>query len=265
MKIVLWIGNEANQKALANKIHSTFKIDGIVLESRPKSAITLQKLFSKIAERLIAPTISTAWINLKNHYESKYISYPQTKTLEVDAINSKSVFDFTKELAPDLIIVSGTSLIKDQLLSLKPKIGIINLHTGLSPYIKGGPNCTNWCLATKQFHLIGNTIMWLDAGIDSGNIIASETTAFTGEEDLNAIHVKVMEHAHELYLKAITKISSGTFSGIKQSDVGSGTTYYNKQWGLKEKIAVSKNISKFQQAIKCGEIKTLQGKLRTVN
>ena len=34
MKIVLWIGNESNQKALANKIHASFPISGIVTESK---------------------------------------------------------------------------------------------------------------------------------------------------------------------------------------------------------------------------------------
>jgi len=265
MKIVLWIGNESNQKALANKIHELYPISGIVLETRTKKKkLTLGPFFSKAIERIFLPSIGRAWWGMKKRYDDTYSDYPKTKILHVTKINQPEVFDFTKELKPDLILVSGTGLIKEPLLSLKTIHGILNLHAGLSPYIKGGPNCTNWCLATKQFHLIGNTIMLLDAGIDSGNIVASETTAFNGKEDLAAIHIKVMDHAHDLYLKAITKISSGSLSETKQSEMGSGTTYYNKQWGLKEKIALNKNISKFQIAFKNGSIKRLQENLRTV-
>lgn len=264
MKIVLWIGDEANQKALANKIHQVFKLDGIVLEKRPPSKITVAKFVSKVLEKLLATSVSAAWQNMKRFYEKNFSSYPQVKIIEVTTINSSSVFDFTHSIGPDLIVVSGTGLIREPLLSLKPSIGIINLHTGLSPYIKGGPNCTNWCLATKQFHLIGNTIMWLDAGIDSGNIAASETTVFAGDEDLNAIHLKVMEHAHELYLNTIISISKGLMHSVKQNDISDGKTYFNKQWGLKEKIAVTKNVVLFNRLIKSGEIKALQHTVKTI-
>ena len=150
------------------------------------------------------------------------------------------------------------------MLSIKPALGILNLHTGLSPYIKGGPNCTNWCIATKQFHLIGNTIMLVDIGIDTGNLVTTELVDFTGDEDLSGIHLKVMEHAHNLYLKAIDKLSKGEHFNIKQSSISKGTTFYTKQWGLKEKINLIKNLKQFQKSIKSGEIKKLQQTVQTV-
>ncbi|MBK8140456.1 MAG: hypothetical protein IPK57_05180 [Chitinophagaceae bacterium] len=75
--------------------------------------------------------------------------------LRVESINNELVAAFTREINPDLIIVSGTGLVKEPLLSLPASIGIINLHTGLSPYVKGGPNCTNWCIANNEWHLVG--------------------------------------------------------------------------------------------------------------
>lgn len=267
MKIVLWIGNESNQKALANKIHSQFPISGIVTENKKgQSKITISIILEKVIEKLFLSSISEAWWGMKAFYNKQYAKFPETKILAAENINALEVHEFTKEIAPDLIIVSGTRLIKKQLLALKPRLGILNLHTGLSPYIKGGPNCTNWCIATKQYHLIGNTIMFIDEGIDSGNIITTELTEFNGKEKLLDIHIKVMEHAHDLYLKTITHLSKNEkLKSIKQNDIAKGKTYYTKQWGLKQKIQLIDNLKEFKSTINSAKTKQLKATVRTVN
>jgi methionyl-tRNA formyltransferase len=248
MRIVLWVGNKANQKALANKIHAQFPVVGIITESRLyKQKITLNYLMQKSIEKVFLNKINAAWNHLKNYYDKNYPNFPAVETLNVENINSSEAFEFTEKLQADLIIVSGTRLVKDKMLSLKPKIGILNLHTGLSPYIKGGPNCTNWCIATEQYHLVGNTIMWIDAGIDTGNILTTEFTPFDGKEDLNAIHLKVMEHAHDLYLKAIGSVVQNKQQSIPQSNISKGKTYYTKDWTLKQKIKLMLHVKKFNQ------------------
>lgn len=255
MRIVLWIGKEANQRALANKIHSILPLSGIVLEARKnRTKITISLLFEKVIEKIFLRSISRAWFGMMNFYNKKYPNYPlSARCLEVDDINSDQVFQFTKELEPDLVVVSGTRLIRKKLLSINPGMGIINLHTGLSPYIKGGPNCTNWCISTKQFHLIGNTVMWIDAGIDTGNIIATELTSFTGQESLLQVHIKVMEHAHDLYCRCIQQLIVGKIKGVQQDRIAKGKTYYSKNWRLKQKIDLIRNFGTFKKEMRSVE------------
>lgn len=266
MKIVLWIGNEPNQRALANKIHSEFPLAGIITETRVhKRKIT----FAAIVEKIYSITgkfakIKNAWLAMKDHYSVKFPKFPSVKILNVQNINSDEAYNFTKGVAPDLIIVSGTSLVKEKMLSLKPGIGILNLHTGISPYIKGGPNCTNWCIATEQFHLIGNTIMWIDAGIDSGNILTTEFTELNGEEDLPDIHLKVMEHAHALYIKAVKAVAQGNRNSVPQNSIAEGKTYYNKDWDLQKKYDLLMNLKKFMKAHRSGEVAKLRTTIKVV-
>jgi folate-dependent phosphoribosylglycinamide formyltransferase PurN len=265
MRIVLWVGAEANQKALANKIQQRFPIEGIVAEVKTvKRSITVQKFAEKLIEKVFLGRIGKAWFHMLNYYQKLYPVFPSVPTLQVKNINDSDAFEFTRQLRPDLIIVSGTRMIKEKMLSLEPRIGILNLHTGLSPYVKGGPNCTNWCIATKQFHLIGNTVMWIDKGIDSGNILSSEFTAFTGDERLNETHIKVMEHAHDLYLRSIEYLESGKRNSKQQSDIGKGTTYFTRQWGLKEKINLLRYYRHFKTCIISGEAKRRQGEVKTI-
>ena len=164
-------------------------------------------------------------------------------------INTEVAYNFTKAIQPDIILVSGTRLIRDKLLTIKPTIGIINLHTGLSPYIKGGPNCTNWCIANNEIHLIGNTVMWIDKGIDTGNIISTNLVKFNGDESLKEVHSKVMDEAHSLVINSLQFLKNGEIQNIKQEQIAKGKTYYTKQWNLSQKKQLIKNFKKFKKEI----------------
>lgn len=265
MKIILWIGNESNQKALANKIQEIFPITAIVKESRTtKRKITARLIIEKVIEKLFLSSIGKAWRNMLTNYNEKYPNYPDVKIIDVDNINSKTTYDFTINFEPDLILVSGTRLIKEYMFDINPTIGILNLHTGLSPYVKGGPNCTNWCIANKEFHLIGNTIMWIDKGIDTGNILTTEFTPFIGNESLSELHIKVMEHAHSLYIKAVHFLTAGKRQSVPQSDIADGVTYYNNQWTLKRKIDLIKNYSQLGKPFTNVSFLTKRKEIKTV-
>lgn len=265
MRILLWIGNEPNQKALANKINSEYPLIGIIAETKKSNVVlNMRDIPEKIFERIYLRSVATSWFGMLKYYSSNYPDYPDVSFLNVTDINSEESFVFSEELRPDLIIVSGTRLIKDKLLNLKPTIGVLNLHTGLSPYIKGGPNCTNWCIALRKFHLIGNTIMWIDRGIDSGNIITSDFVRFTGRENLNEVHIKVMEQAHSLYLKAIKYIEKGGFNSIPQSDISKGKTYYSKDWNFRMKIDLVNNFRHFREAFESGNVDSARLSIRVI-
>ncbi len=251
MKIVLWIGSHSYQRALANKVNADFDVCGIIVESKAThNKITFRKIIDKLIERIFFSALHKSWTNLITYFDKQFSDYPDVPILHVENINCKEAFDFSSNLNPDLILVSGTRIIKEKMLSVQSNIGILNLHTGLSPYVKGGPNCTNWCIATQQFHLIGNTIMWIDAGIDSGNILTTEFTELNGNEDFSQVHIKVMNHAHELYLKAIQYLAKGNKQSFSQSVVGHGKTYYSKNWDLQKKFALIQNFSAFKEYYK---------------
>ena len=73
-------------------------------------------------------------------------------------------------LQPDLIAVFGTSLMRGELLK-QGRLGIVNLHGGLSPEYRGA-DCTFWALYNGEPEKVGCTLHWIDAGIDTGSLIA---------------------------------------------------------------------------------------------
>lgn len=255
MKIVLLCNPQHNQVALANKIAQQFKLAGIVIEKNTaakKNIFSLAALMEKILNKTIFVSLRNAWFGMLDQYKKQYPSFPRVASLNVENINSEETVNFIKKINPDLIMVSGTSLIRKKILELDLPFGIINLHTGLSPYIKGGPNCTNWCIADNKIHLIGNTVMWIDAGIDSGDLITTSLTPLSGNETLLELHFKVMEHAHKIYLDALRKIRDDykNCPRVKQSSVATGTIYYNKQWNWKAKRSLFKNMRMLSDLIR---------------
>ena len=135
LRIVIWCGNAPNQKALVNKIAGRFDVAGIVIDdhSSRKKKRKLINLPGIVWDRFRFSRIYNAWSALMKYYDSQFPGWPDAMKINVPDINSKETALFTRELKPDLIVVSGTALIKEPLLSLPVSTGIINLHTGLSP------------------------------------------------------------------------------------------------------------------------------------
>lgn len=255
------MGDAPNHRALVSKIAALYEVAGIVVDKKKgmKKTGGFIVTWKKIINKLRFGRIDSAWSQLQDHYRRNFPVWPKTALLYTDSINSKEAFEFTSRIGPDLVIVSGTSLIKEPMVSLPVRLGIMNLHTGLSPYVKGGPNCTNWCIANNEWGLIGNTIMWLSAGIDSGNIIASEQKAVSGEKDLPAIHLRVMEHAHELYLRVIGYVmqASPPYQSVPQASLGDGKLYLTKMWTAEKKKQLLKNLRSGRNTTVPAAIKTV--------
>lgn len=255
------MGDAPNHRALVAKIAAAYDVAGVVVDKKKALAARggIASLWKKGLNKIRFGKIDAAWSQLQEHYRSQYPHWPGQPVLFTDSINSKEAFAFTSQLKPDLVIVSGTSLIKEPMVSFPLSIGIMNLHTGLSPYVKGGPNCTNWCIANNEWGLIGNTIMWLSAGIDSGNIIASETTAVADEKELRGIHLKVMEHAHDLYLRAIGYVvrANPPYQSLPQASLGKGNLYLTKMWTGVKKRQLLINLGKKRDLSIPADLKTV--------
>ncbi|WP_053002168.1 methionyl-tRNA formyltransferase [Kordia jejudonensis] len=88
---------------------------------------------------------------------------------EVKHINDESSVDIIKNHAPDILIVLGWSqLLNEEVLSI-PTIGTIGAHASLLPKMRGSAPI-NWAII-KGEEKTGNTLMWLNIGVDTGKII----------------------------------------------------------------------------------------------
>jgi methionyl-tRNA formyltransferase len=130
-----------------------------------------------------------------NSYRSKYFSdipaAPEQRVcpeITVDYINDPEVADMLIEARPDLTIIMAPSILKRQVLQAAGTI--INVHGGFLPYYRGN-HCFFFALYNQEFDKIGSTIHFVNAGIDTGDII-----------DIVVPPIKVTDNAERLYCRA---------------------------------------------------------------
>jgi len=135
--------------------------------------------------------------------------------LHTDAINGPDTVAFLKRLAPDLVLVNGTQLLREPVLALRPAMGhgIVNLHTGLSPYSRGA-NCNLYMILEGHPDLVGVTVHHIDPGIDSGDIIRSAQVPMEPGDNFETIDVRSFQVGIELLLEG------GPGAGGRQGGAG---------------------------------------------
>ena len=112
---------------------------------------------------------------------------------------------------------------------------IINIHTSLLPWGRGAyPNLFSWYDNTPK----GVTIHFIDSGVDTGDIIASEQIIFEPECVTLATSYRVLSVAAEaLFAKMWPAIRKGT-TGLRQ-DLNAGSSHKKKDleaiWPLLKK------------------------------
>ncbi|MDX2456573.1 MAG: formyl transferase [Gammaproteobacteria bacterium] len=157
---------------------------------------------------------------------------------EVTHINHPDVIRLADELDPDLVAVFGTSLIRGDLLQ-RGRLGIVNLHGGLSPEYRGA-DCTFWALYNAEPEKIGCTLHYIDAGIDTGRLIAHVSPEITPDDDELMLFWRSVKDSAQVYAELIHKLEKGESPGVVQP--GKGRLYQVKQRGLRQELAVERRL-----------------------
>ena len=121
-----------------------------------------------------------------------------------------------KILAPDLIVVVAYGQILPKLLLDLPPRGCLNIHASLLPRHRGASPINAAILAGD--HETGMTIMWMNEGLDTGDILLKETTPIGPHETAGALHDRLAQLAPSGLLKALASLADGTAPREKQND-----------------------------------------------
>ncbi len=158
---------------------------------------------------------------------------------EVPHINHPEVVRLADELKPDLIAVFGTSLIRGELLQ-KGRLGMVNLHGGLSPEYRGA-DCTFWALYNGEPEKIGCTLHYINAGIDTGRLIAHVSPELLPDDDELTLFWRSVKESAQVYAELMQRLTGGEKVGAPQA--GKGRLYQVKQRGLRHERKVKRLLS----------------------
>jgi methionyl-tRNA formyltransferase len=110
-----------------------------------------------------------------------------------------------------------------------PRFGCLNVHTSLLPKYRGAAPI-QWAIANGETET-GVTIMKMDAGMDTGPLLAQKRTPISPPDDAIALYSRLAQLGAELLVETIPGYVSGTISPQPQPEGASPAPKIEKEDG----------------------------------
>jgi len=243
LTLVVLCGRSPRHLYVANALCAHTRVLAIVHESGVR--LDAAKLKRYLDPRTVARK-GWRWLRDRRRYaggkEARFffpagvpaLSHPELVHL-VPHIDHPEVVALVDRLSPDVIAVFGTSLIRGPLLT-RGRLGIFNLHGGLSPRYRGA-DCTFWALYNGEPDQVGCTLHRIDAGIDTGRLMAHVCPAVReGDDELTLFHRGVRDSA-VVYGELFDRIERGEKIGQPQPDKGHLYQVRDRGWRHERDLA----------------------------
>lgn len=152
----------------------------------------------------------------------KKVKYPKIKEvalfhniLVLQPNNIKNEYQEILNLEPDIIITCAYGQIIPKVILDYPRYGCINVHASLLPKLRGGAPIHHAII--DGYQETGITIMYMDVGMDSGDIIAYQKIPIELSDTYQTLHDKLSLLGSSLLIETLPSIVSGENQRIKQN------------------------------------------------
>ena len=129
-----------------------------------------------------------------------------------------------RALQPGLMVVVAYGQILPQAMLDLPPHGCLNVHTSLLPKYRGAAPI-QWAIADGEPET-GVTIMQMDAGLDTGPVLATRRTPILPTDDSQILHDRLAQLGAELLVETIPAYVAGKIA--PQPQPATGSTYAAK-------------------------------------
>lgn len=144
--------------------------------------------------------------------------------------NNTEFLDEIKTLAPDVIcVVAYGKILPKEILEI-PKLGCINVHGSLLPKYRGAAPI-QWAVLNGD-KTTGITTMYMNEGMDTGDMILKEEVEIGPEETTGDLWQKLSKIGGEILVKTLKLIEEGKAPREKQPEEFSLAPMLNKEMAL---------------------------------
>lgn len=147
-------------------------------------------------------------------------------------INTPKYTEAITNSKPDLLIAYGCSIIREPLPSTFEG-RFLNVHLGLSPYYRGS-GTNYWPLVNGEPEYVGATFMYMDAGIDTGEIIHQVRAKYSWGDTPSHIGNRLIVEMSRVYRNIIT--NSDKLKKMPQLPIPSNEKVYKKKDYTEESV-----------------------------
>ncbi len=152
-----------------------------------------------------------AFSEVKQYALSQNLDVYQPATLKDGAIE-----ELLAQLHPDIIVVVAYGKLLPKYVLDFPEYGCVNVHGSLLPEYRGAAPIQRAVLDGKKE--TGVTTMYMDVGLDTGDMIYSEKIEIGENETVGEVWDRLALLGGKLLVKTLNAIENGTAPRIKQDD-----------------------------------------------
>ena len=131
-------------------------------------------------------------------------------------LKNESFFELLKNINPDIIVVVAYGQILPKNIIDYPKYGCVNVHGSLLPKYRGASPINAAIINGEK--ITGVTTIFMDYGIDTGDIILKEEVEIGENETFGELHNKLAQIGGKVLGETINQIKNGTAKREEQSE-----------------------------------------------
>lgn len=141
------------------------------------------------------------------------------KVLQPSHVKDEEFIETLQGLQPELLVVAAFGQILPEKVLKIPPYGCLNIHASLLPYYRGAAPIQRAIMAGEK--KTGVTIMLMDEGLDTGDILAQEEVAIPIDLTYGQLHEQLALDGAELLIKTIPLWIKGQIPVQSQSGMDS--------------------------------------------
>lgn len=119
----------------------------------------------------------------------------------------------------DIFVVAAFGQILSEEILNMPKFGCVNIHASLLPKYRGAAPI-QWAIINGD-RLTGITIMQMDKGVDTGDMLMKTEVTIDPKETGDSLHDKLAGAGAKLIVEALSRIESGDVTPVRQNEAES--------------------------------------------
>ena len=147
---------------------------------------------------------------------------PEIIPVSQGELNSPNTIAKINSFAPDIILVYGASILGAEMLRLYPR-SLFNLHVGLPQYYRGS-SCNIWPIINAELDCLGACVHRIDAGIDTGEVLAQSKIDISPDDDEQALAGKSLIKGIQLMGSVIEDLRNTETRELLEKKKGKLTT-----------------------------------------
>lgn len=164
------------------------------------------------------------------------------RIVETRGTNSDETAAALKALEPGVVLLGQTGILKEKILSI-PKRGTLNAHPGLLPDYRG-IDCALWAIRRDEPEKLGCSVHWVDAGVDTGEVIVMEPYVLRGDETIETLKRRIEDQAVRLMGRAVEWVVQGNAIGHSPQKKEDGRQYY--KMSRKDERIVQRKLAEWE-------------------